>query len=64
VRNVRRRTLHGRKTRHDATWTPVLKGTNERDVGLYSGRGASLPLRAAKDSEASGWLWWTWGVNS
>jgi hypothetical protein len=42
LRGVRRRSLHGRKIRRGATWTLVLKATDELGVGLYSGCGATL----------------------
>ena len=64
VRNVRRRTLHGRKTRHGVTWAVALEASDKPDVALYCECGASLLLKAVYDSGAPGRLWWAWGPNA
>ena len=47
VCGVRRRSLDGRKIRHGAAWTLVLKATDELGARLYSGCGATLSWRVA-----------------
>jgi len=66
VRVIRRRTLHGRKTRGVATWTCVLGAIDEFDVGSCErcGGEASLSLKAVKDSDASRSLWWAGGMTA
>jgi hypothetical protein len=50
MRGFRRRTLHGRKTRHGAAWALAVDATGGLDVldiRLYLGCEASSPLMVA-----------------